>query len=204
MDLFARNTALIGFLLSGLALAVLVTAIFLKVKKKIRLGGLFNSGIVAVVLGALAAAFISLSLFARAYNLLSSDTRIGTVSAVRNGPAMYLHWVDQANNKTYGFELAGDQWMIEGYILRWKPFLRFLGAQPYYKVTRFSGRWESPDSTRITNHQLWTEPGHWRWLLQNGQKFPLIDAVQGIAAFQYPDSGMYAVYITDAGFVLKK
>jgi outer membrane receptor protein involved in Fe transport len=117
---------------------------------------------------------------------------------------MYMHYVDQANARTYGFELSGDQWMIEGYILRWKPFLRFLGAKPYYKVTRFSGRWESPDSTHITNHQLWTEPGHWKWLLQHGQQFPLIDAVQGIAAFQYPDSGTYYVYITDPGFVLKK
>ncbi|MRR09696.1 hypothetical protein EG831_06425 [bacterium] len=204
MDTFARNTGIIGFLLAGLALAMLATAIALKVKRRIRLGGLFNSGIAAVVLAALAAAFIFLSLFARTYNIMSRDTRIGTVSAVSNGTIMYLHYVDEANRRTHGFQLSGDQWMIEGYILRWKPFLRFLGARPYYRVTRFSGRWESPYSTTVTNHQIWTEPGHWRWLLRHGQKFPLIDAVQGIAAFQYPDSGAYGVYVSDAGFVLKK
>jgi hypothetical protein len=94
--------------------------------------------------------------------------------------------------------------MIQGYILRWKPFLRFLGARPYYRVTRFSGRWESADSTTVCNYQLVKEPGYWGTLLRYGQKYPLIDAVQGIAAFQYPDPGAYMVYITDAGFVLKK
>jgi len=85
MDMFVRNTGIIGIVLSGLALAVLIAAIALKAKKKIRLGGLFNSGIAVVVLAALAAAFIFLSLFARTYNLLSNDTRIGTVTAMRNG-----------------------------------------------------------------------------------------------------------------------
>lgn len=204
MDMFARNTGMVGLLLAGMALAVLAAAVALKLKKMIRLGGLVNSGIAVVVLSALAAAFIFLSLFARTYNLMANDARIGTVSAAGNSELMFIHYLDEANKQTHDFVLSGDQWMIEGYILRWKPFLRFLGAQPYYKVTRFSGRWQSPDSTHITNHQLWTEPGHWKWLLRHGQKFPLIDAVQGIAAFQYPGNGLYEVYVTDAGFVLKK
>jgi hypothetical protein len=204
MDAFARNTGIIGFLLAGMALAVLGTAVALKLRKRIRLGGLFNSGIATVVLAALAAAFIFLSLFARTYSVMSSDRRIGTVSALSSGSTIYLHYVDEDGRRTHGFQLSGDQWMIEGYILRWKPLMRLLGARPYYRVTRFSGRWESPDSTTITNHQVWTEPGHWRWLLRHGQRLPLIDAVQGIAAFQYPDSGAYGVYVSDAGFVLKK
>ena len=204
MDMFARNTALIGGTLFALAGLVLISAIVLAVKRRIGLRGWFTTLIALLVSGSLGFAFISLSLFARAYNLLSNDTRIGTVTAMRNGPVMDIHYVDEVNQTASGFELSGDQWMIEGYILRWKPFLRFLGAKPYYKVTRFSGRWESPDSTQITNHLLYNEPGHWQMLMQYGQKLPLIDAVQGIAAFQYPDSGVYNVYITDAGFVLKK
>ncbi len=204
MDLFARNTGIIGLLLAGLTLAVLAAAVALKLKKRIRLGGLFNAGIAALVLAALAAAFISLSLFARTYNIMSNDRRIGTVGALSDGPVMYVHYVDEANRRTYGFKLEGDHWMIEGYILRWKPFLRLLGAQPYYRVTRFSGHWQSPDSSRVTNRQIAVEPAHWRWLLKHGRQLPLIDAVQGIAAYQYPDSGAYGVYVTDAGFVLKK
>jgi len=57
---------------------------------------------------------------------------------------MDVRYVDEVNKITSGFELSGDQWMIEGYILRWKPFLRFLGAKPYYKVTRFSGAGNRP------------------------------------------------------------
>ena len=204
MDTFASNTALIGGALFAIAALILILAILLAFKRKIGLRGWFTSFVALIVLGSLGFAFISLSLFARTYKLLSNDTRIGAVTAVRNGDMIDLRFVDETSSRVYGFALNGDQWMIEGYILRWKPWLRLLGAQPYYKVTRFSGRWESADSTTIANYQLYREPGQWKLLMQYGQKLPLIDAVQGIAAFQYPDSGRYGVYISDAGFVLKK
>jgi len=204
MDKFAQNTALLGLGLGLLALIILVASIVLKVKKKIGLGSLWSGFLFFLILLLAGACMFSLSLFVRTYSILSNDQRIGTVTAFKTDNGLQMRYIDDAAGVKYVFPLAGDQWMIQGYILRWKPFLRFLGAKPYYRVTRFSGRWESADSTTITNYQLVKEPGYWGTLLRYGQKLPLIDAVQGIAAFQYPDPNAYAVYITDAGFVLKK
>jgi len=204
MDTFAQNTALLGIGLGALALIIIVSSVILKIKKKIGLGSLWSGFLFFLILLLAGACMFSLSLFARTYSLLNNDQRIGTVTAIKTDNGLQMRYTEEATGARHVFPLDGDQWMIQGYILRWKPFMRFLGAKPYYRVTRFSGRWESPDSTTITNYQLVKEPGYWGALLRYGQKLPLIDAVQGIAAFQYPDSNAYAVYITDAGFVLKK
>jgi hypothetical protein len=204
MDTFAHNTALLGICLGSLALIVIVSSVILKIKKKIGLGSLWSAFLFFLILLLAGACMFSLSLFARTYSLLNNDQRIGQVVCFKTDSGLQMRYFDDAAGAKHVFPLAGDQWMIQGYILRWKPFLRFLGAKPYYRVTRFSGRWESPDSTTITNYQLVMEPGYWGALLRYGQKLPLIDAVQGIAAFQYPGNDTFKVYITDAGFVLKK
>lgn len=204
MDKFAQNTALIGLGFGLLALIILAASVALKVKKKIGLGSLWSAFLFFLILLLAGTSLFSLSLFARTYSLLNNDQLIATVTALKTDNGLQMKFTDVTNGIKHVFPLAGDQWMIQGYILRWKPFLRFLGAKPYYRVTRFSGRWESPDSTTICNYQLVKEPGYWGTLLRYGQKYPLIDAVQGIAAFQYPGLDTFKVYITDAGFVLKK
>jgi hypothetical protein len=204
MDKFAQNTALIGMGLGLMALLVLALSIVLKAKRKIGLGSLWSSIIFFLIFTLAGGMMFSLSLSARAYSLLNSDQRIGQVVCINTGSGLQMRYIDEIKGAKHVFPLTGDQWMIQGYILRWKPFLRFLGAKPYYRVTRFSGRWESADSTTISNYQLFREPGYWGFLLRYGQKLPLIDAVQGIAAFQYPGQDTFQVYITDAGFVLKK
>jgi hypothetical protein len=204
MDKFAQNTVLIGVGLGILALLVLALSIFLKAKKKIGLGSLWSSVIFFLIFILAGGLMFSLSLFARAYSLLNNDQRIGQVVCIQTDNGLQMRYIDETTGAKHVFPLAGDQWMIQGYILRWKPFLRFLGARPYYRVTRFSGRWESADSTTISNYSLFKEPGYWDALLHYGQKLPLIDAVQGIAAFQYPGPDTFKVYITDAGFILKK
>ncbi|MBI4725622.1 hypothetical protein HY768_00080 [candidate division TA06 bacterium] len=204
MDTFAQNAALLGLGLGLLAVIILVASIALKIKKKIGLGSLWSGFLFFLILLLAGATMFSLSLFARTYSLLSNDQLIGTVTAFKTDNGLQMRFTDETTGARHVFPLAGDQWMIQGYILRWKPFLRFLGAKPYYRITRFSGRWESPDSTTVCNYQLVKEPGYWGALLRYGQKLPLIDAVQGIAAFQHSGPDTFMVYITDAGFVLKK
>lgn len=40
------------------------------------------------------------------------------------------------------FDLNGDQWMIGGEIIVFEKWLRWLGAESYYRVSIFSGRYE--------------------------------------------------------------
>jgi hypothetical protein len=93
--------------------------------------------------------------------------------------------------------------MIEGHILRWSKNLRWLGAESYYCITRFSGR-DIADAGRSSVFQIAPESGLWRFFLKNFEKIPFADAAYGIAAFQYPSRDTYYLYIDDTGFIIKK
>ncbi len=203
MDKFALSSGLIGLAFGLLGLALLVFAVVRTWKKKMRLNGLLFSFFIFLLFSAVGAACVFLSMFVQTFHRLTYEKPVGVVTAAGEG-VMDMRFEDAATGRRHVFELRGDQWMVEGYILRWKPFLRFLGADSYYRLTRFSGRWESPDSLRITNYQVADEPGYWKYMMRHARKkFPLVDAVYGIGAFQYPSERPYDLYINDTGFIIK-
>lgn len=206
MDKFAVTTGLTGLVIGMLALLVFIYLIRLLVKRKARPGRAFNLLINSTVLAVLSAAFIFLSLFVQTLNRYLHDQRIGTVSARQEGPVIVMAFSDQKTERQFDFRLNGDQWMVEGYIVRWNPLLRWLGAGAYYKIDRFSGRYES-DTCSLTHGRYVIDSSHrgrWKSLLKYGQRTKLIDAAYGIAAFQYPAEEAYGLYINDSGFIIKK
>lgn len=204
MDKFALSSGLIGLALGLLGLALLVFAVVRTWKKKMKLNGLVFSVFFFLLFSAAGAACVFLSMFVQTFHRLTYEKPLGVVTATGMEGAMDMRFEDSATGRRHVFELRGDQWMVEGYILRWKPFLRFLGADSHYRLTRFSGRWQSPDSTRITNYQLADEPGYWKFMMKHARnKFPLVDAAYGICAFQYPAEKPFDLYINDTGFIVK-
>lgn len=204
MDKFALSTGLIGAALGLLGLALLVFAIVRVAKKKMRLNGLVFSIFLFLLFSAVGAACVFLSMFVQTFHRLTYEKPVGVVTAAGGEGLIDMRFEDAANGRRYVFELSGDQWMAEGYIMRWKPFLRLLGAGSYYRLTRFSGRWECPDSTRINNYQIADEPGYWKFMMRYAKKkLLLVDAVYGIGAFQYPSQKPYDLYINDTGFIIK-
>jgi hypothetical protein len=204
MDKFALSAGLIGAVVFLLGMALLVFAVVRTWKRKMRLNGLMFSIFMFLLFTALGAACAFLSMFVQTFHRLTYEKPVGVVTAAGAEGVIDIRFEDAATGKRHVFELAGDQWMAEGYILRWKPFLRFLGAGIYYKLTRFSGRWESPDSTRITNYRVAEEPGYWKFLMKRAKTFPLVDAVYGIGVFQYPAGKPFDLYINDTGFIVKQ
>lgn len=204
MDKFALSSGLIGLAFGLLGLALLVFAVVRLWKKKMKLNGLLMSVFIFLLFSAVGAACVFLSMFVQTFHRLTYEKPVGVVTASGGEGALDMRFEDAATGKRHVFELAGDQWMAEGYIVRWRPFLRFLGAGAYYKLTRFSGRWECPDSVRITNYRVADEPGYWKFMMKHaGKKFPLVDAVYGIGAFQYPSERPYDLLINDTGFIIK-
>ncbi|HBE73036.1 MAG TPA: hypothetical protein DDW31_02930 [candidate division Zixibacteria bacterium] len=204
MDKFALSSGLIGLAFGLLGLALLVFAVVRTWKKKMRLNSLVQSVFLFLLFSAVGAACVFLSLFVQTFHRLTYEERLGTVAAVGEQGVMDVRFEDAASKQRHVFELKGDQWMVEGYILRWKPFLRFLGAGLYYKVTRFSGRWEDPAKPQASHYQLAQEPGYWKFMMKHaGKKLPLVDAVYGIGAFQYPSERPYDLLINDTGFIIK-
>jgi len=111
--------------------------------------------------------------------------------------------------ETNQFELDGDQWAIEGNVLKWSDWLGLFGLRAHYKLTRVRGRFLDVEQERqnsISAFALSDETGDklWRWLFRSGDAMPLVQAVYGNSVYAFPDtSKIYNLYVTTSGFMLE-
>jgi len=205
MDKFALIIGIVGVILLIISIIIIISVIVRVIKKKGRLKGLLFSLTGFLIIFAFATSFIYLSLFLQTFSRYIHEEKIGWVYTEKMGDMIKVYFCNEKEKEAHSFELYGDQWMVEGYILRWKLYLRWLGANSYYRVTRFRGRWEilggeiSPTEYEIHPHE-----DFWKFLLKNAEHIPLVDAAYGIGAFQYPARDTFYLYINDTGFILRK
>jgi len=108
------------------------------------------------------------------------------------------------------FLIKGDQWMLEGDILKWDNWLNFLGFHTRYRLTRLRGRYiEFKDEIHqeVTIYSLVKEEDHplWQYLYKYGYKLPLVSTVYGNAVFQTAGKDRhFLVYVSPSGFVVKE
>ena len=114
------------------------------------------------------------------------------------------------NHEIRQFEVSGDQWMLEGDILKWKEWINFLGFHTRYRLTRLRGRYilTSDEQTKprevyslveIEDHPLWG------YLYRHGASLPFVSTVYGNAVFQSSDeSSTFLVYTTTSGFLTRR
>ncbi|MBF0522850.1 MAG: hypothetical protein HQL24_07340 [Candidatus Omnitrophica bacterium] len=106
--------------------------------------------------------------------------------------------------------IQGNQWMLEGDILKLKSWIQAMGLHNRYRLTRLRGRYlNAQDEVKNTasvysleeeRHNLF-----WRYLYRYGQRFPWISSVYGSAVFQNADTvNHFFVYIGTSGFTVKE
>lgn len=106
--------------------------------------------------------------------------------------------------------IKGDQWMLEGDVIKWKNWLNFLGLHTRYRLTRLRGRYiQTEDEKRKekTIHPLVKDEDHpfWRYLYKYGYRMPLVSTVYGNAAFQTAgEDEHFLIYVSTSGFVVRK
>ncbi|MCK4328396.1 hypothetical protein KAX02_00980 [candidate division WOR-3 bacterium] len=204
MDKFTLIIGIIGLILLFIGLVKFISAIVNTIKRKRSLKSFLSSFIIFLILLAFASSFLYLSLFLQTFSRYTHEERIGKIYIKEADGKMILAFFDEKKDQSYVFDLSGDQWMVEGYILRWSLLLRWIGAGYYYRITRFSGRWkETRENTRTTTYQIHPGEKLWEYLLKYADKIPLVDAAYGIAAFQYPSDDTFYLYINDTGFILR-
>lgn len=108
------------------------------------------------------------------------------------------------------FLIKGDQWVIEGDILKWESWLNFLGLHTRYRLTRLTGRYvitlEEIKEPR-TIYSLVDDEDHplWRYLYRYGHQLPFVSAVYGNAVFQAAGGdNRYAIYVGTSGFIVRQ
>ncbi|MBP9044625.1 MAG: hypothetical protein KBG49_14170 [Spirochaetes bacterium] len=205
MDKLTLITGIVGIVLLVISIAIIVSAIVKLVKRKISFKNFIAPFLRFLIIFLISTSLILLTLFLMSFKNFTYEEKIGTVVANKINSETNITFLDEHAKREYSFTLNGDQWVIEGYILRWNNALRFLGVHSYYTVTRFEGRFEKPSETPIKSYEIYPEGEVWQFFLKNADKIPFVDAAYGIAAFAYPDNTTtYTVYINDTGFIIRK
>ena len=205
MDKLTLITGIVGIVLFVISIAIIVPSIVKLVKKKIAFKNFIAPFLRFLIIFLISTSLILLTLFLMSFKNFTYEEKIGTVIAKKIDGDINATFTDDHTQKEYTFILNGDQWVIEGYILRWNTTLRFLGIHSYYTVTRFEGRFEKPIGTAVKTYEIYPEGVMWQFFLKNADKIPFVDAAYGIAAFEYPDNNTaYTVYINDTGFIIRK
>lgn len=197
-------TGIAGLVLLTLALILFLHSIIKTIKGRQKIKSLGYRLIIFVLLASFASSLIYLSLFLQTFSRYTHEERIGWVHSESTSDSTRMTFYHEKENRMHFFNIVGDQWMIEGYFLRWGTLLRWLGAGAYYRITRFSGRWEKGEEKIVSIYQMHREENLWRFLLKNAEKIPGVDTAYGIAAFQYASRDTFYVYINDTGFILRR
>ena len=153
--------------------------------------------------------------FFRAYHAFTAEQPVAEILAEPLGtPKTSRVWicpvVASKQGKTRQFTIRGDQWMIEGDILKWEDWLKFLGLGTRYRLTRIRGRYVTTSAEiqeKQTVHSLVEDEDHplWRYLYKYGHRFPFVSTVYGNAAFQNADQGRrYLLSVGSSGFVVRE
>lgn len=151
--------------------------------------------------------------FLRSYHVYTLEKPVAKIkiSPTLQPQTMKINLI-QLNNENLPkvFLIKGDQWLLEGDILKWDNWLNFLGLQTRYRFTRIRGRYLSTEDEmqkEKTVYSLVEDENNpfWNYLYHYGQKLPLVSTVYGNAVFQYGDKKReFLVFVTLSGFIVRE
>ena len=107
------------------------------------------------------------------------------------------------------FKLRGDQWALEGNILKWKEIVNFLGLKTMYQLTRVRGRFLSSQKEESEPSSVYSladeeRAQKWKWLYKYGYKLPFVTSAYGNTVYTYPTPNKeLKVYVTTSGFMVE-
>lgn len=155
-----------------------------------------------------------LGFFLRAYHVFTyeqpvAEVRIKPLEQAQTNRITLIQYSQSGEELTYQFVIRGDQWMLEGDILKWGNWLNFLGFHTRYRFTRIRGRYlktEDEIQKQKTIYSLVDIEDHplWGYMYHYGHNFPFVNAVYGNAAFQFAGKqNIYKIYVSTSGFIVK-
>ncbi|MBL8550641.1 MAG: hypothetical protein JNJ73_11715 [Hyphomonadaceae bacterium] len=108
-------------------------------------GKLFKGGRSVLGGGIAAAAGLGVGLMGlnvQTYSRLTYERPVALVSARQTGPQLFsVTMCEPQTGKVQNFEVHGDQWRLEAYVLKWQPWANVLGLDAQYELDRISGRY---------------------------------------------------------------
>ncbi|MFH1349905.1 MAG: hypothetical protein ABII26_03120 [Pseudomonadota bacterium] len=156
-----------------------------------------------------------LGFFLRSYHVFTyekpvAEIRVQMFDVPQKGPIALIHLSSPHIQSPRLLIIKGDQWMVEGDILKWENWLTFLGLETRYRLTRIRGRYLSIDAETKKQHTIHSlVPSErdplWRSLYRYGQQVPFINTVYGSAVFQdLGEDKTYLIFVGTSGFMARE
>jgi hypothetical protein len=171
-------------------------------------------GIGGVILVLIAVSLLWLTFLMQAYLGLTGDIRVARIHAMPIANVPHLMSVElilydkdghQTSDKTYG--VNGDEWMLQGDIIKFPTWLNVLGLHTSYKLTRLEGRYDNPDLERHATHTVVELNGgddtFFKTVQQQAWVSPVVEAAYGNAVFLMADGKTYDVFVSQTGLWTK-
>lgn len=146
----------------------------------------------------------------RSYRQVLAEQPVATLTFNKLESQRYGVTLVFPDSREQRVELNGDLWQLDARVLKWSTTLAGLGLKPGYRLDRISGRYLSLEDEHNRPRsvvELGTEKtvlDAWYWLRQVNQRFTVLDAQYGSAAYlPMADGAMFTVNIGPSGLVAK-
>ena len=175
-------------------------------RRRVMTGSL--EGLVGLLLLAIAALVVAISINLYTYDRLTHESPVAEVHLQRIEPQHF--WADvMIKNNTKTLDLRGDEWQIDARVLKWHGTAVLIGFDTLYRLDRLSGRyWDlSKEKTGPrTVYSLSEEPGLDLWMIAKryARWIPWVDAVYGSATYMpMVDGAHYTVSVSSSGLLAR-
>ncbi len=170
----------------------------------------WGRSILGLILVLLALSLLWLTLLVQTYLGLTNDIKVARVHAtqVSNIPHMMsvdLTLYDQSGHQTseQTYIINGDEWMLQGDVIKFPSWLNILGVHSGYKLTRLEGRYDDPNLESNSKHTVVTLNGgddnFFKTVQEQAWTSPIVQAAYGSSTFLQPDGKTYDVLISQTG-----
>jgi len=165
-------------------------------------------GLVGLLLLAIAALMVAISVNLHTYDRLTHESTVAEVRFQGIGPQHF--WADvMTKNNTETLDLRGDEWQIDARVLKWHGTAVLIGFDTLYRLDRLSGRYWDLSKERTgprTVYSLSEEPGLDLWMMAKryARWMPWVDAVYGSATYMpMVDGAHYSVSVSNSGLLAR-
>ena len=165
-------------------------------------------GLVGLLLLAIAALMVAISINLHTYDRLTHESTVAEVRFQGIGPQHF--WADvMIKNNTETLDLRGDEWQIDARVLKWHGTAVLIGFDTLYRLDRLSGRYWDLSQERTgprTVYSLSEEPGLDLWMIAKryARWMPWVDAVYGSATYMpMVDGAHYSVSVSSSGLLAR-
>jgi len=178
----------------------------------------WQHGISGILLLFIAISLLWMTFLIQNYLGLTGNIEVAQVRAVTvsnadpHAPQMSveLTLLDQNGHTTSDqtYLVLGNEWMIQGDIIKFADWLNVVGLHSGYKLTRLEGRYDDPNLEANAKHTVVTlnggDDGFFQHTQGNNWYSGFVQAQYGNAVFQSADSSLYNIFVSQTGLYAVK